>query len=236
MKLIKFSVMLLSGVMFFASCNEAPKSDEAKTEDAKKVDDKKAEGAADFTLDTKASEVSWLGTKVGGKHNGTFGISEGKISVKDGQVAAGSFVINIKSMKVLDLTDSVQNKKLAGHLLSKDFFEAEKFATAKFEITSVAPFKKEEPKEGEKKEDKKDAEYSIADPTHTITGNLELKGVTKSVTFPAKINIAEGKAEAEAKFNINRKDWGMSYGTEASLGDKMLYPTVNIGLKLVANK
>lgn len=237
MKLIKFSTMLFAGAMFVASCNEAPKSDNAKTEDAKKVDDKKAEGAADFTLDTKASEVSWLGTKVGGKHNGTFGISEGKISVKDGQVAAGSFVIDIKTLKVLDIpADKKENKDLAGHLSGKDFFDVEKFATAKFEITSVAPFKKEVPKEGEKKDEKKDAEYSIADPTHTIVGNLELKGVTKSVTFPAKITIAEGKAEAEAKFNINRKDWGMDYGTKESLGDKMLYPTVNIGLKLVANK
>ena len=229
MKLIKFSVLLFAGAMFFASCNEAPKSDNAKVDDAKKVDEKKSEGASDLTLDTKTSEISWLG----GKHNGTFSITEGKISVKDGQVASGNFVIDIKSLKVLDLTDEAMNKKLAGHLLSKDFFEAEKFATGKFEITSVAPFKKEE---GEKKDEKKDAEYSIADPTHTVTGNLELKGVTKSVTFPAKITLTDGKAEAEAKFNINRKDWGMSYGTEASMGDKMLYPTVNIGLKLVANK
>jgi polyisoprenoid-binding protein YceI len=234
MKLIKFSVMFFASAMFFASCNEAPKSDDAKTEDAKKVDDKKAEGAAELKLDTGVSEMSWVGTKkIGDKHNGTFKLTEGKISLKDGQITAGSFVVDIKSMKVLDLTDTTANKKLAGHLLSKDFFEADKFATATFEITNVAPFKKEE---GEKKDDKKDAEYSIADPTHTVTGNLELKGVKKSIAFPAKITITGDKAEAEAKFNINRKDFGMAYGTEESLGDKMINNAVNIGLKLVANK
>lgn len=234
MKLIKFSTLVFAGAVFFASCNEAPKSDEAKTTDAKEVDAKKAEGAADLKLDLATSQMTWVGTKkVGDKHDGTFSLTEGKISVKDGQITAGNFVIDIKSLKVMDLKDTTANKKLAGHLLSKDFFEAEKFATASFEITAVAPFKKEE---GEKKDDKKDAEYSIADPTHTVTGNLELKGVKKSIAFPAKIKIEDGKAEAEAKFNINRKDFGMSYGTEESLGDKMINNAVNIGLKLVANK
>jgi len=232
MKVALFSTILLSGVLFFASCEQAPKSDDAKTSDAKKVDEGKAEGASELTLDTKASEVSWVGTKPVGKHNGTFAISEGKISVKDGQVTAGSFTIDMKSLKVVDLTDKDMNAKLAGHLTSADFFDAEKFATAKFEITNVAPFKKED----DAKEDKKDNTYAIANPTHSITGNLELKGVKKSVTFPAKITLSADKNEAEAKFNINRKDWGLNYNSEASLGDKFISHTVNIGLKLVATK
>lgn len=239
MKFNQIPTLILAGAIFFTSCEQAPKSDEAKTGEAEKVDTKKAEDANELKLDTKTSEVSWVGSKPTGKHMGTFALTEGKISVKDGQVTAGSFVIDVKSLKVTDKEmDEAGKKKLAGHLASGDFFDAEKFATAKFEITEVKPFQKPEAKEGkeEKKEEKKDAEFSIADPTHTVKGNLELKGVTKSIEFPAKITIAEGKAEAEAKFNINRKDWGMSYGTEESLGDKILYPTVNIGLKLVANK
>lgn len=236
MKLIRIPALLLAGAMFVASCEQAPKSDDAKTGDAEKVDAKKAEDATELKLDTKASEVTWVGTKPVGKHNGSFALTEGKISLKDGQITAGSFVIDIKSLKVLDIPETEEsNKKLAGHLLSKDFFEAEKFATGKFEIVSVTPFKKEEGKD-EKKDEKKDAEYTLADPTHTIKGNLELKGVTKSVEFPAKVTISGDKAEAEAKFNINRKDWNMSYGAEESLGDKFIRPTVHIGLKLVANK
>ena len=76
----------------------------------------------------------------------------------------------------------------------------------------------------------------MANPTHFVTGNLELKGVTKRIKFPAKITISDGKVNAEAKFNINRKDWGMSYGADESLGDKFIRPTVHLGLNIVANK
>ncbi len=231
MKVIQISALLLSGAMFFASCEQAPKSDEAKTEEAKKVDDKKAEGSNEFKLDTKASEVTWVGTKPVGKHNGSFAISEGKISVKDGQIAAGSFTIDIKSLKVLDIKDAKTNKDLADHLTNNDFFGAEKFPTAKFEITTVEPIKKNADKEADK-----EAEYTLANPTHIITGNLELKGVTKSISFPAKITLSDNKAEAEAKFNINRKDWGMNYNDAESLGDKFIRNAVHIGLKLVATK
>ena len=233
MKITFFSALLLSGVMIFASCEQAPKSDEAKTSEAKKVDETKTEGASELKVDTKTSEVTWVGTKPVGKHNGSFGVSEGTISLKEGKVAGGSFTIDVKSLKVLDIpAEKEENKKLVGHLLAKDFFEAETFPTAKFTITEVADFKKDEKATNEKK----DAEYTLADPTHTVTGNLELKGVTKSVTFPAKITVADGKVDAEAKFNINRKDWNMSYGADESLGDKFIKPTVHIGFKVSASK
>jgi len=223
---------LLLGVLCFASCEQAPKSDDAKTEDAKKVDDKKAENAIDLKLDTKLSEVAWVGTKPTGKHNGTFSITEGKISVKGGEITAGSFLIDIKTLKVLDPADGENNAKLTKHLLSKDFFEAERFGTGRFEITSVAPFTKDDEKNSG---EKKDQEYTLANPNHVITGNLELKGVTKSVSFPARVTVTEGKAEAEAKFNINREDWNINYGAKESLGDNFIRPTIHISLKLVAN-
>ncbi len=213
---------------FLAACEQSPKSDDAKVGDAQEVSaDAEAKSIA---LNTETSTVTWVGTKPTGKHNGTFKISEGSILVKDNAVTGGSFVIDMASLVVLDIpAEDESNAKLAGHLKSGDFFEVEKFGTAKFEIVKVEPYTAAADTE------EKDPEYSLANPTHTVTGNLELKGVTKSVTFPAVVSVQDGKVQAEAKFNINRKDWNISYGADESLGDKFIRPTVHIGFNVSSN-
>jgi polyisoprenoid-binding protein YceI len=210
---------------FLAACEQAPKSDEAQVGEAQEVT--ASTEAQSVALDTESSSVTWVGTKPTGKHNGTLKISEGNILIKDNAVTGGSFVIDMASLVVLDIpAEDENNGKLAGHLKSGDFFEVEKFPTAKFEIVKVEPYTAAADTE------EKDPEYTLANPTHTVTGNLELKGVTKSITFPAVVSVNNGKVQAEAKFNINRKDWNISYGADESLGDKFIRPTVHIGFNV----
>lgn len=221
MKINFLSVLLFLGALFFAKFEDVSKSDVAITENA-----------TIFKIDTKESIITWVGTKVTGKHNGTFAVSEGKVSVKNKKVVAGSFTIDIASLKVLNMPDDVETHKLKGHLLSKDFFSVEEFPTAKFTIIEIKPYQAM----NNPIDEEKDPEYTLANPTHSITGNFELKGITKRITFPAKITIDKAKVEAEAKFNINRTDWGMTYGTNKSLGNKLIKPTVHIGFKVIGNK
>jgi polyisoprenoid-binding protein YceI len=47
--------------------------------------------------------------------------------------------------------------------------------------------------------------------SHTVTGNLELHGVTKSITFPATITVQGDAVSVKADFAINRKDFGIVY-------------------------
>ena len=55
-------------------------------------------------------------------------------------------------------------------------------------------------------------ETKPAGSTHSITGNLTLHGVTKSIAFPAKVAIAEnGGVTFDTEFAINRKDFGIVY-------------------------
>ncbi|TAF64983.1 MAG: YceI family protein [Cytophagales bacterium] len=237
MKKVFKNVLFISvAASFLVSCGGSPKSDEAKTEEAKKVDSTKTQEGDALKADVKNSEITWVGSKPTGKHNGTIAVKEGTLNVKENNVVGGKFVIDINTLTVLDLQDKDKNAKLSGHLRSADFFDAEKYPTATFEITEVTTFKAEEKKE-EKKEEK-DAAFSIADPTHTVTGNFTLRGVTKSISFPAKITVKEGNVEAVAKFNIDRTQWGLVYQAEGekSIGDKFIYNTVNIGFKLVATK
>ncbi len=197
------------------ACNTTPEAAEATT--AEKQEAAAAAGAS-FTIDTTASAVEWLGSKPVGQHNGTFKITDGNFSIADGNIAAGNFTIDINSLNNQDLKAGEGKEKLEGHLKSADFFDSAKYPTAKFEITGVEPI----------------ANDSSA--THKISGNLTLKDSTKNVSFPAKVAIADNKVSATASFNIDRTQWGMFYGNDKSLGDKMIRPEVNIKLNINANK
>lgn len=220
MKRILLSISAAS--LIFASCQDAPKADDATVTDAQQV---QTAAGADYKADLAQSKIEWIGTKPVGKHHGTLMVKEGTVTVADNAIKGGSFVIDIKSLKPDD-QDSTGNAKLQGHLLSPDFFDADKFPNATFTITEV--------KAGVDPSLAKD--LVMKDATHTITGNLTLKDVTKSVSFPAKVSVTDASVTADANFNIDRTQWNMAYGSDKSLGDKFIDPRVNLALHLVANK
>ena len=47
--------------------------------------------------------------------------------------------------------------------------------------------------------------------THTVTGNLTLHGVSKSIQFPAKIADSPEAATLDSEFFLNRKDFQINY-------------------------
>ena len=44
-----------------------------------------------------------------------------------------------------------------------------------------------------------------------MTGNFQLHGVTKSITFPATVKAGGDTVDVDAEFAINRKDFGVVY-------------------------
>lgn len=204
--------------LFLASCQDAPKADSAEASEAQEVAN--AEGT-EYTANVEQTVIEWIGTKPVGQHHGTIKVQNGTLIVSGDQLKGGNFVIDINSLKSDDQNDEY-NTKLTGHLLSEDFFKAEQFPTGSFEITSVTAGV-------ENTED-----LVMKDATHMVTGNLTLKDVTKSITFPAKVVMSEGNVTADANFNIDRTQFGMVYGNDESLGDKFIRPTVNLQLHLVA--
>lgn len=204
-----------------ASCSDAPKGDAAAVSEEQKV---AAASGQNFTVDTTVSSVRFTGNGVGKNHPGTFSLSEGTLSVADNKVSGGQFTVNIQSMKVEEEGDMFQNK-LKPHLLGADFFDAEKNPTAKFEITSIAPYTASA---GDSS--------VVAGANYTVSGNFTLKGSTKNVTFPAQIEVLDNSISAKANFDIDRTDWGMNYGNDKGLGDKFISETVNIQLNLAAKK
>ncbi len=228
------TILLSSAVAFLATnCSQAPKSDKAETSEAKKVDEKKSAESEEVAVDTKSSVVTWVGTKATDRHDGTFKLSEGKLSVKERKVVGGSFTIDINTLEVKDLTEDKGKGKLEKHLKDNDFFDVEKFPKATFEITNVVGYSKSKKDDGEEKEKK----YTLSDPNSRVTGNLELKGIKKSISFPAKITVdKDGNVKAVAKFNIERTDWKLSYGSDKSIKNSFINPTVHIGFDITAKK
>jgi len=231
MKINHCSPLLLVVLLaVIAGCAAPPQSHEASVSDTL-VTTKIALPAstAQIPIDTIFSEISWIGTKPTGQHFGVFKIKSGFIALDGDQVKGGSLEISIASMKVNNINDaSPDHSKFIRHMMSEDFFDVAKFPMAQFEILSVEPYVAAS--DGNASMVK--GPNTVTDPTHSITGNLTLKEVTKTVTFPAKITIANGRVEAMAKFNIDRTTWNMSYRAEGSIEDNFINNTVNLGFVL----
>lgn len=170
------------------------------------LSDEDAKSAERFVFSGKGSKVGFVGAKVTGTHRGTFNQFSGAIDVvgKDPTASQVSVEIDMGSVEA-DVA------KLTGHLKSGDLFDVASFPKAKFSSTAIS---------------KAGADFSV-------TGNLELHGVTKSITFPATIHIAESEVHVIAKFVINRKDFGIVY---PGMPDDLIKDEVRLDLTLTAKK
>jgi polyisoprenoid-binding protein YceI len=167
-----------------------------------------AAGGVSYAFSQQGSSLSFVGAKVTGKHDGSLGAFNGTIQVVDGDPSKSSVNVDIDVKSI-----SSDNEKLTRHLKSGDFFDVEKFPKASFKSTSITA-------------------GGANGATHTVTGNLELRGVTKQISFPANIKLGDG-VHVEAEFAINRKDFGINY---AGMADDLIKDEVLIKLKLDAKK
>lgn len=174
--------------------------------------------AAEFKVDTKASQIKWTGEKVTGSHWGYVNIKSGVVNVDDKKIKNGNFDIDMTTISVKDLDPGEYHDKLVGHLKSDDFFSVEANPVSAFKIKWVK---------------------DNGNNTIKITGDLTIKGITKQLTFDAKYNLSGDKLTAEAKIPVDRTKYDIKYGSGSffdSLGDKTIYDEFVLDLKLVAKK
>jgi polyisoprenoid-binding protein YceI len=75
--------------------------------------------------------------------------------------------------------------------------------------------------------------------SYDVTADLTIKGITKSVTFPADVTVAADKVIAKATVTIDRTAYDIKYGSGKffpSIGDKAIYDDFTLTLDLVASK
>ncbi len=210
---MKTRILFAASLVVLLACND-PAKDTTKAVTTQAITQTTTTQAASapavsYAFDQSNSKVEWTGSKVTGKHDGTFEAFKGTVKLVDGspEKSAVNVEIDTKTLKT-------EPAMLLTHLKSDDFFAVDKFPTASFQSTEI------------KKGGDKGA-------THTVTGNLTLHGVTKGVTFPATIKVDGDKVLVNAEFAINRKDFGLLYPGKK---DDLIRDDVVIRLNIDAKK
>ncbi len=219
----KLTILALAVMFGAASCNNSS-SDNAETSDAEQV--ASLEGDS-YGVSLEESVVDWKAFHKGGfaPRWGTLNLSEGELSVKDGSITAGSFTIDFNSLVVDPASVTEKDKKstdLQDHLKSADFFDVANHPTAAFEITSVTDF------------DAATQTSVVEGANKVISGNLTLLGKVNNVTFPAKVVVGDGTVKVDAKFTVNRADWGIKFGAEGDPAEWGISKDIEIGVNLTA--
>ena len=210
--------LFAASALFIASCG-SPDGSEATVTDATNAAEAPAT-ATSYKVDTENSVLNWKGAKItGSNHVGTLKLSDGTLKAENGQLVSGSFTIDMNSLDNTDLKGTDGHAKLLGHLKSDDFFSVANHPTATFEITNVTP------KTGD------------ANATHDISGNLTIKGITKNLTFPAKVNVSPDNLTATADFFFDRTLYDIKFNSSSffeNLGDNAINNEIEMKVELKA--
>ena len=129
---------------------------------------------------------------------GEFAKTEGKAQIDEADLSKSSIEVTIDAASV-----DTRDAKRDNHLRSADFFDVAKFPTITFKSTKVEAGK---------------------DGALTVTGDLNMHGVTKPVTLEGSITKAItdpwGLTRRGASFTgkLDRKAWGISWSKVADVG------------------
>ncbi|NND35366.1 MAG: YceI family protein [Saprospiraceae bacterium] len=170
----------------------------------------------DGVVDVEKSVVTWTGKKVTGKHTGTINLKAGSLTMSDGKLTGGTFVMDMTSITNLDMAGKDGAAKLEGHLKSADFFNAEEHPTATLVITDVV--------------------HRGTEGSYKIVGDLTIKDITKPVKFNAQFTEEGGMKVAMANVTVDRSEYNVRYGSGSffeNLGDKTIYDEFDLEIKLV---
>jgi polyisoprenoid-binding protein YceI len=170
-----------------------------------------------YTLDVAHSRLGFVArhamvTKV----RGAFNDFEGTAVIDAADPAKSSVNITIQVASI-----DTRNEQRDAHLRTNDFLDAETFPQITFASTSIA----------QKSEDE-----------FEVTGDLTIKGVTRSITFPiefqgaAKDPFGNDRIGFEGQVVINRKDWGVSWNAALETGGVLVSEKVTLEFEISAIK
>ena len=196
-------------LLFVAACaNPAADKSKAVTAEAATASPQSVAQGERYLINPQNSKIEFVGSKVVGSEHGSFEKFDGAINYA-GQPEKSRVDIKIDMNSVKADEDGLTN-----HLKTPDFFDVAKYPQATFTSTDIKPG-------GEK------------GATHTITGTLQLHGVTKAITFPATIAVSSDAVTVDSNFSINRKDFAINYTGPA---DNVIRDEVVLTLKVRAVK
>lgn len=193
---ITIAALALVALATLAACSDPTANYQAASvSEAREVT---KEAGNELAFSNEGSKVEFLSGKVTADHPGGFTKFTGKVVTSDDAKSVKQVEVEIDMDHIWTDDPKKDNAKLTGHLKTGDFFLVKEYPTSRFISTEIKPG-------GE-------------GGTHTVTGNLTMRGETKSISFPATIKVEDGKVRAKAEFKINRHDWKVSFrGAEDNL-------------------
>ncbi len=185
-------IVILSALLTFGCANPAANKPKATVANAEPEKDSTKPAAAErLVISPENSKVEFVAAKVTRSHNGSFKQFAGAIDLGKNNVEDSRVTIDIETASVVTDEDD-----LTKHLKTPDFFDVAKYPKATFTSTKIEP-------------------NNAGGATHNVTGNFELHGIKKSITFPATITVAPDSVSVNAEFSINRQDFGLVYPGKA---------------------
>jgi polyisoprenoid-binding protein YceI len=181
-------LMIVAALSFGCAANPADDKTKATVGNAAQESNSPKPAATEtLAITPENSKVEFVASKVTRSHNGSFKQFSGTIELTADNVSNGRVTIDIDTASVV-----ADDEQLTGHLKTPDFLDVAKFPKATFVSTKIEP-------------------GASGGNAYTVTGNFELHGVKKSITFPATITVKADSVSVEAEFAINRKDFGIVY-------------------------
>ena len=175
--------------------------------------------SAKYMVDDANSTIMWKGFKPTGSHTGTIAIESGVLTMNDGVVESGTFLIDMGSIAVTDIpAEDEGNAKLSGHLKSPDFFDVAAFPSSAFTVTG----------------------FEMKDGKGLLSGNLKMKDATNNITIPVSVTDNGNTITLNSEtFTIDRSKWNIKHGSKSffdNLGDKFINDEIELKVTLAADK
>ncbi len=161
-----------------------------------------------WNVDTTHSEVNFIVRHmVVTKVRGQFRKWSASVELEDGDLTKGQIKAEFEANSI-----DTREEKRDAHLRSQDFFGAEQHPKLRFTSTRIERSGK----------------------TYRVTGDLEIHGVSKSITLEvqdqgkAKDPWGNEKLLFEGETKINRKDWGLHWNQALEMGGVLVSDEVQI--------
>ena len=170
--------------------------------------------SGDYTIDASHTRIGFSARHaMVTKVRGHFDEFEGAAHVDTANPAASSVTVTINAASV-----TTGNEQRDGHLKTPDFFDVENYPQITFVSTNV---------------ERDGSEWSI-------TGDLTINGVTKSVTVPfeetgsAKDPFGNTRVGFEGGVTLDRTDWNLKFNATLETGGVLVSEKVKLELDISA--
>ncbi|GAB5523158.1 MAG: YceI family protein [Roseivirga sp.] len=178
-----------------------------------------AQAQESIKIDPDRSTLTWKGTSLFGfgGHEGTIKLKQGNFVKADGKITGGAFVID---MTTIANTEGQYSTDLVAHLKNEDFFDVQKYPTAKLVMTKI------------KYLSSMDREVIPL----RIDANLTIKGITEPIQYSASIHTRQKQITARLK--IDRTRWKVSFRSKsvgAGLKNQIISDAIEFNVTLPLN-